>query len=321
MIPPPVWSREELEKLRQEAIEIFREERMEEPLEDYLEAFDEYLGATEELLEATVDLTELESQALEILKSASLREVFRYLAAPPISEADLKTVAAVQSLAPGKLAKDPVGVREIVRTVQIGMDRKRFPWVQENREPSEGEKSAAALATAALLATQRVGTRRRNASKAEQEERVRAALVGAGMLQVPTRAVRTIADAPRVGEFCQESMLGSRKADLIVGLHDNRVLALECKVSNSELNSIKRLNNDAAAKAEVWSKDFGSRNVVPAAVLSGVYKLRHLEQAQDRGLTLFWAHRLEGLVQWIDSTNDMPQAKVAEARPPYRSED
>ncbi len=288
---------------------------MQEPLEDYLDAFDEYLGVTEELLETSVDLTQLEEHALTILTNESLLEAFRYLAAPPISEADLKTVADVKSLAAGRLTADPDAVREIVRTVLIGIDRKRFPWVQEHRDPQENERYAAALATAALLATQRVGTNRRNTSKSDQEERVQAALLGAGFAQVNTRPLSTLADAPQPGEFCRESMLGTRKADFVIGLHDRRILALECKVSNSELNSIKRLNNDAAVKAGVWLEEFGARNVVPAAMLSGVYKLRHLEQAQQRGLTLFWAHRLDELVAWIASTRpaEMPR-RVTEAR-------
>jgi len=69
----------------------------------------------------------------------------------------------------------------------------------------------------------------------------------------------------------------------VVRLWDHRIMPIECKVSNSALNSIKRLNHDAAVKAETWTKDFGTRNVVPAAVLSAVYKLRHLADAQQRG--------------------------------------
>lgn len=79
-------------------------------------------------------------------------------------------------------------------------------------------------------------------------------------------------------------------------------MPIECKVSNSATNSVKRLNNDAAAKAEAWLKDFGTRQVVPTAVLGGVYKLRNLEDAQDRRLALFWAHRLNELTDWIETT-------------------
>ncbi len=80
-------------------------------------------------------------------------------------------------------------------------------------------------------------------------------------------------------------------------------MAIECKVSNSAVNSVKRLNNDAAAKAEAWLKDFGTVQVVPAAVLSGVYKLHNLIDAQTRGLALFWAHDLGALTRWIALTS------------------
>jgi hypothetical protein len=65
---------------------------------------------------------------------------------------------------------------------------------------------------------------------------------------------------------------------------------------------VKRLNNDTAAKATVWFKDFGTRQVVPVAVLSGVYKPHNLQDAQDRGLALFWAHNLKALADWIETT-------------------
>jgi hypothetical protein len=79
-------------------------------------------------------------------------------------------------------------------------------------------------------------------------------------------------------------------------------MPIECKVSNSSLNSVKRLNNDAAAKAASWINDLGKLHVVPTAVLSGVYNLRNLQDAQDRGLMLIWAHRLSDLTDWIEST-------------------
>lgn len=79
-------------------------------------------------------------------------------------------------------------------------------------------------------------------------------------------------------------------------------MAMECKVSNSSTNSVKRLNNDAAAKAESWLDDFGRANIVPTAVLSGVYKTHNLINAQERGLTLFWAHEIGSMVEWIRTT-------------------
>lgn len=94
-------------------------------------------------------------------------------------------------------------------------------------------------------------------------------------------------------------MLGSRKADFIVGLRDGRTMAIECKVSSSSVNSIKRLNNDAAVKASVWNREFGTIQVVPVAVLEGVYALTNLLAAQDQGLTISWAHDLRAMTEWI----------------------
>lgn len=103
-------------------------------------------------------------------------------------------------------------------------------------------------------------------------------------------------------QFCAECQLGERKADVVVRLHDTRLMAIECKVSNSATNSVKRLNNDAAVKAEYWIKQFGTAQVVPAAALAGVFKVLNLEQAQARGLSLFWSHDLDKLGAFIDST-------------------
>jgi XamI restriction endonuclease len=78
-------------------------------------------------------------------------------------------------------------------------------------------------------------------------------------------------------------------------------LGIECKVSNSAVNSIKRLNHDAVAKTKMWHDDFGNQ-IVAAAVLSGVYDLANLELAQASGIFLFWAHDLAKLTGWIKTT-------------------
>jgi hypothetical protein len=36
------------------------------------------------------------------------------------------------------------------------------------------------------------------------------------------------------------------------GLYDHRLMAIECKVSNSSMNPVKHFNKGAAAKAEAW---------------------------------------------------------------------
>lgn len=169
MIDPPIWTRAELDVDRGTAIAIFRKERIEEPLEDYLEAFDKYQGYIEELLETTVDLTQLEGQALEVLTDPRLLEAFRYLAAPPISADDLKILAEATSLTKGQLRKRPGDVKRLVETVRLVLERRRFAWVIEGREPTEAERGAAVMASAALIAASRVQTKRRATGKTQLE--------------------------------------------------------------------------------------------------------------------------------------------------------
>jgi hypothetical protein len=299
VIDPPIWTKEQLDVDRIKARAIFSKERMEEPLEDYLEAFDEYQGYIEELLETTADLAQLDRQALGVLTDQRLLEAFRYLAAPPISADDLKVLADVESLSKSSLKRKPGDVARLLAIVRQVIDRRRFAWVVDGGEPSEAERNAAVMASAALMAASRAQTIRRTVGKTQQESMVTEALKSIGLKEVASRRIANISLAPAPGEFCGESYLGSRKGDIIIRLWDQRVMPIECKVSNSSTNSVKRLNNDAAVKAGSWRTDFGLRQVVPSAVLSGVYKLHNLIEAQERGLTLFWAHNLRALTDWI----------------------
>jgi hypothetical protein len=301
MTVPPQWSHDELERERLASIEIFRRRRMEEPLEQYIANFDEYQGVVETLLESTVDLSDLNTSLVEVLTAPKLLEAFRYLAGPPISDDDLMVLAEAV-LSRQRIQRDPEMAARIRQVVLSGLDRRRFPWVIEGREPTETERQAAIIASAALIATRRVETSRRNEGKRGQEAAVHEALRALGFTQVNSRRVSVLADAPSPGEFCPESHLGGRKADVLVGLWDRRVMPIECKVSNSATNSVKRLNNDAAVKAETWRTDFGQNQVVPSAVLGGVFKIHNLEDAQRRGLSLFWEHDLAPLTQWIAQT-------------------
>ncbi len=302
MSQPPVWTNDQLDADRAAAEEHFREGRHTEPLEVYLDLFDKYQTIVEEVMEETVDLTQLGEKALDILSDDRKREVFRYLTGPPVSEDDLKVLMKAKSLAPVRLKEDPELLARVVLFMRDWHDRRRFPWVSGQWPPSELDQKAAVLATTAMLAMRRVETLRRSEGRSLQEERVELQLLGSDYKKVGTRRIKTLSDAPKPGEFCRESHLGDRKADFVIGLWDGRTLALECKVSNSSTNSVKRLNNDAAVKAETWRKDFGTLQVVPAAVLTGVFAMVSLENAQSRGLSLFWAHDLPAMTAWIAGT-------------------
>ncbi len=310
---PPRWTTEEFDEQRELAREVFRSQRLNESQGVYSESFSECLRYVKELLEKTEGLSRLatipgsqlpDPELLEVLTNPDLLETLRYVVGPPISADDLAELADT-SLAPRVLLEDAVASIRVANTIAQGLDPKRFPWVNQGRQPEHSEQDAAALATAALMATRRVETARRMQSK-DQEEAVKARLREAGMTEVEPRTVSPgLLNAPDPGEFCGEAKFGTRKADLIVRLHDGRCMPIECKVSNSSTNSVKRLNNDAAAKASAWIEEFGSGATVPSAVLSGIFKTHNLEQAQAQHLTIFWTHNLDPLASFIRSTEEI----------------
>ena len=303
MIDNPRWNTNDLDTQRQRAIDLFRAERLEEPIERYCASLDEKREVVEELLKLTGDLHNTDRAVLsDILADKSKFDAFRYLSGPPIPEDDLRTLAKAESLAPSKIRNDPALAARIADVIVTCLDKRRFPWIEQGRPPNKRERNAAVLASACLMAYQDIQTWRRNQAKTAQEERVAGTLRDLGLQEVPPRKVETLGNAPGPGEFCGESIVGTRKADFVIGLWDRRKMLVECKVSNSELNSVKRLNNDAAVKAKSWTTDFGRNNVVPSAVLSGVYNLANLVEAQDRGLSLFWAHDLDQFTDWITRT-------------------
>ena len=198
------------------------------------------------------------------------------------------TILSDASLSATQIRRAPASAQRIIATILLGLDRERFPHgSQKNREATEGERRTAVIASAALIASQRVLTSRANDSPARQQGLVRDVLLAAKFVEDSPRKIPNVSVVPEIGHFCGESILGTRKADVVVRLWDGRVLAAECKVSNSQVNSIKRLTNDAAVKARIWRDDFGAANIVPCAVLAGVFGLRHLKESQERGLTLF----------------------------------
>jgi hypothetical protein len=303
-VPSLLQSVEQLEANRLRSEEFFRTERMSESRKTYLDHFQEALTLIESLLAQSDDLQKLNRSDSGFALTPQLLEALRFVTGPPISIDDLKTVVGSSSLSPSALATDEALGSRIVEVLNAGLDTRRFPWVEEGRHPNEEERYAAILASASLMATRRTETGRRSTSKRLQEERVYGMLIRAGLepITIPRNAIATLNAGPGNRQFCAEAKLGSRKADFVVGLGDGRTMAIECKVSNSSINSVKRLNNDAAVKAVAWIRDFGTVQIVPVAVLSGVYKLHNLIDAQARGLYLAWDHDLESLGAWILST-------------------
>lgn len=294
----PRWSESELNSDRQHSTERFIERRLDEGVETYLEIFREKERMVSELMDVSDDLLDLSGDVF--VNDPNLVEPARHMAGPPISQDDLDTVAR-GSMTRRKNIDLDVAERgaEIILAVA---DPERLPWIDERRVPIEAERTRAIKSTASIWAIERSRTRRRVESSQEQEQLVVDRLKAEGWSEVEANRIDSTGQLDELppGTFARRVYIEGSECDVAIRLADGRLLAMEGKVSNSEVNSIKRLIHEVGDKASRWRDVFGN-DVIPAAFLSGVYKLKHLQEAQnDRGIVLVWDHDLEPLIRFIE---------------------
>lgn len=341
--PLPVWSDEELREDLRKAVADFVARRLAEPAEAHPRHLKAARGALADLLRAMAgfgpdplqpNLTALRRVLVDARSAAALR----YVTAPPISEDDLHTLTAVrpERLTKTELGRDDALARRLFHLILAMHDHGRFPWfpkvtldaagtprlVAAARTPRPFELRRALAATAPLQAAQSLATERRGFGRAV-EGALRDALRGAGFVQdkpADRDRVDNAKAVPEAGRFFGECSFFGRRADLLIGLPDAFVVAVESKDSSSTVNSVKRLANDTGAKARTWRDGYGA-NVTTVALISGVYALDNLKQAQIAGVRLVWAHRIDEFVEWLVaragsavSGANLPDGSSTEAR-------
>lgn len=298
----PFWTDEELEELRLEARRLYVQ-RYKGEIRAAFEAVEEEC-ATEvrELFELTDNLRSLGDDPELLQKHRELLVAARFLTRPVISNDTLKIVGEEQGA---------------VGTIVSFLDRSRFPWLDEGRKARKLELVAAVSVTARLMAEQRAATAQRTLSSQGQERRVREALGDAGLTYVEPEEIRerlrVLGDDPSDGltrsnyqealgrgEYTREIAVAGTKCDVPCRLRSGELFPIECKVSNSEVNSVKRLNRETGGKHERWRSAFGS-SLNTGAVLAGVFKLRNLQQGQADGILIFFDHDLESLGRLISA--------------------
>ena len=181
-------------------------------------------------------------------------------------------------------------------------DPYRFPWITDRREPSPRELRDAIDATMTLHASQSLQTERRGYGKdVEKRFEIRLTELGFNKASAPHKGKITAPIYyPTFPNFYGECTVHGRKFDLFIALPTGRMIALEAKDSSSALNSVKRLNNDTAAKARHFATQAG-KNIINVALLSGVFKVESLILAQQSDLYLVWAHDLDQFIEWVKS--------------------
>ncbi len=249
-VPPPHWDQETLEAGRRQAIADFVRERTAEGAGPYRIEFAKNLEMVQELFRQTRDLLDLGTGAA-LAAHPELVPTARYLSGPPVSADDLNTLAGFRMSSRKRL--DAELGRLAATVVESALDKERFPWMfaVPPCEPSATERELACKWTAGLQMVQAVQTARRSDSARRQQLAVEEVLESQGFHRVAPRTILLLDDLAR-GEFSRESLVAGAKCDVPVRLRDGRLLLTECKVSNSEINSVKRLN------CAIWPAGYSS---------------------------------------------------------------
>lgn len=283
----------------------FRARRLEDPLRDYdiqyptaRAAADTVVDALTRLLAVPADRDSLAS----LVGGKATYSALRSVAASPISADDLDTLLRKKINKTALRNNQPLA-DSLAGLLSSCLDPNRFPWVAGGRNATAVELEAAKLATAVLTAVSAVQAGRRGQESTDLEGRVASILAAAGYMHVvkPRGGIANISQFPNPGEFMKTCKLGGHNADLVVRLFDGRLLPVECKASNSEVNGYKRLNKEVVVDARDWSHRYGADTVVPAAALRGVFKASNVAEAQRAGVYIFWWHRMDALKRFLSS--------------------
>lgn len=300
----PFWTNGELEVRRRRSRELYVERYKTEVRVRFAEIERECRSEVEALFAATDDLRSLDEDPRLFVEHPELLTAARFVTKPAISADTLKIVSQESGQ---------------VETICEFLDRDRFPWLTGKRagSPRRAELDRATAVTARIMAEQRAQTRLRTELSRTQEQAVYRALLRCGLEHVDRGDVRQrmieLGDDPKRGlttanyqellgrgEFTQETALAGAKCDVPTRLKDGRLFPIECKVSNSEVNSTKRLIRETRGKHNEWRREFGG-DLMTGAVLAGAFSMINLRQAQQAGILPFFEHELGALSAFIEA--------------------
>jgi hypothetical protein len=267
---------------------------------DWQEALHEARTIVANALRASDNLRDV---ATALTASGRHMLAFRQLLSPPLSQDQFKLICP-DWLKGSEKSGRPLpadAARAVAEAVHRWRSRRLTPWIEAERAPAASEVDSLLLAAATLIALQQLSTARRNRIAREQEEAVTALLTEMGWQRLPSRLIDQRAQVP-AKHFMHKSRFASgpnenQEVDIACGLGGTVVLAMECKVTNDETNSVKRVN-DVLKKAAAWKHHWGNF-VQPAAMLQGVLKPEDVQRLLDGGVQVFWSHRLDVFAEWI----------------------
>lgn len=289
------------DQLRKEARKLYEDNLFpSERAADWREA----LWESRKLITATLRASDcLRDVAGALQLSGNHMLVLRHLMAPPTSQDQFALICPTWSKSSENSGAPVIAQKttDIAERFAEWRSSRLTPWLKGQRSPSLREISSLMAAVAPLIAEKRVATARRNRLARLQENAFMDFLVERGWELLSSRTIDK-QGAIEPGQFMHKARFASSKkgraeVDIAMGLTDKLVLALECKVTNDETNSVKRIN-DVLKKAGAWREHWGSF-IQPAALLQGVIKRADVERLLEANVEVFWSHRLDLFSEWL----------------------
>jgi hypothetical protein len=270
-------------------------------LGDWQEAKAQARRLIRQALEASRYLQDIETA---LCQSGSHLVVFRHMLAPPLSQDQFSLLCPQYPKRNEKSgralsAEASIGVAEAIRA---SFDWHLTPWLEDGSAPQADQINSLVEAITPLLSQQSAATVRRNRLSALQESAVVDLLRKKGWAQQSSAPIAVL-DGILRGHFMHKTRFATKtrpqEVDIACGLGNTVVLAMECKVTNDETNSVKRVN-DVLKKSTAWHAHWGSF-VETAALLQGVIAMKDVERLLDAGIHVFWSHDLGEFEKWLDS--------------------
>jgi hypothetical protein len=252
-------------------------------------------------LKASACLTDIPA-ALAV--SAAHLRVFRFLLAPPISQDQFKLLCPAYSKSKENKGSPITGneAAAVSAALLAARNPRLTRWLDRGGPPKRFEIRELLHAVSPLLSQQIIATVRRNRLSAEQEGAVIALLKAKGWTRMNSALIETLSTVP-AKYYMHKTRFATttqpQEVDVACGLGKDRVLAMECKVTNDETNSVKRIN-DVLKKAAAWQDHFASF-VHTAALLQGVIAPKDVNRLLAADVEVFWSHKLADFETWIDS--------------------
>lgn len=244
-----------------------------------------------------------------LLISGAHSAVLRQLLAPPFSQDQFALLCPDYPKRAEKTGRGlaPVSAKAVEEAFHAGRDRRLTRWLTGSDGPTFSQVRNLLRSVVPVLSMQLAATNRRNRMSVEQEGAVTTLLVTRGWLQKSSPLISSLSDVP-AKHFMHKTRFATQtrpqEVDVACGLGATVVLAMECKVTNDETNSVKRIN-DILKKATAWQLHWGSF-VRTAALLQGVIAFKDVERLLDANVDVFWSHDLPTFEAWLSSNTTGP---------------